>query len=180
LTQSLLGIVTIKGTVFECCAGHGAIANELTTTDVERVVFAADINGVNSSPSDTYYGLPESFDATSRASWSECVAELPTLRWTITNPPFKESEKILPLAFEYSSVGVAFLLRLSYLEPCKRRAQWLIDGSDHLRYLIPVSPRPKFRADSGTDSVTVAWFVWLKDWSWRKLGVKSPFQFIRI
>jgi len=104
--------------------------------------------------------------------------------WTITNPPFKLAHKILPLALEHSAVGVAFLLRLSYLEPTmKRQARgaWLRAHEDQMVRLIPFgNPRPWFPpyAKDETDSVTPAWFVWLKEWSWRAHGIQSPIQFV--
>ncbi|MBL1176930.1 MAG: hypothetical protein FWK01_17885 [Pantanalinema sp. GBBB05] len=71
------------------------------------------------------------------------------------------------------------LLRISFLEPCRDRAEWMAKNADQLRYVIPVNPRPQFRADiKGGDSFTVAWFVWVKDWSWETQGIDCPFKFI--
>lgn len=45
-------------------------------------------------------------------------------------------------------------------------AQELEQHRHNLSNLIVFSPRPKFRSDtSGSGSVTVAWFVWRKDWT---------------
>jgi len=82
--------------------------------------------------------------------------------WVITNPPYKEAKKIIPLAYKYAKKGIAMLLRLSYLEPTKNRADFL--KNTPLTKLIIVNPRPRFRNDTNsTDSVTSAWFVWEKD-----------------
>lgn len=175
VTRSLLNRVVITGTVFECCAGHGAITDILNSTDpTERLVLQSDLSW--SSPNG------ELRDATKRRFWEYWTAPkadgLP-IDWTVTNPPFCEAEQILPLAWEYSRRGYAFLLRLSYLEPTVGRADWLNKTADHLRYLIPLNPRPKFRRDTKkTDSVTAAWLVWEKGWSWQEKGIQAPFSFV--
>jgi hypothetical protein len=79
--------------------------------------------------------------------------------WIITNPPYNQAPAILPLALDNCRVGMAMLLRLSYLEPSRNRARWLAEHPP--AKLIVFNPRPQFRADTGgTDSVTTAWFIW--------------------
>lgn len=172
VTRSLLNRVAITGTVFECCAGHGAIADVLQSrhrTDI--AVFQSDLNWP--SPNG------EIRDATERQFWQYWLELGCFIDWTVTNPPFREAERILPLAWEYSERGCAFLLRLSYLEPTAGRGKWLAETADQLRYLIPLNPRPKFRRDTQkADSVTVAWFVWEKGWSWQAKGIRCPFSFV--
>lgn len=56
-------------------------------------------------------------------------------------------------------VGVAMLLRLSYLEPTKDRGHWL---NDHPPTQMIVLPRISFTGDGKTDSVTCAWMIWHK------------------
>jgi hypothetical protein len=48
------------------------------------------------------------------------------------------------------------LLRLSYLEPCNNRAEFLSVNPPSLIVL----PRISFTGDGKTDNVTCAWFVW--------------------
>lgn len=175
VTRSLLNRVSITGTVFECCAGYGAISDILELTEFkERTVLKSDLSWP--SPNG------ESRDATERKFWEDWTtpdAGGVPVDWTVTNPPFCEAEQILPLAWEYSQQGCAFLLRLSYLEPTAGRADWLSEMAGHLRYLIPLNPRPKFRRDTKkTDSVTAAWLVWEKGWSWQEKGIQSPFSFV--
>ena len=70
------------------------------------------------------------------------------------------------------------LLRLTFLEPCKNRAELLKTYADNLVAVIPVNPRPKFRKDTrSTDSTTVAWFVWRHFHSWKALHINCPFIF---
>lgn len=115
------------------------------------------------------------FDATKASYWKNTAFKAD---WIVTNPPFKEAITILDYSYSHANKGVAMLLRITFLEPTVNRSAFLKNHSDNLVRLIPVNPRPKFRADTkSTDSTTVAWFVWNKHFSWQKLGVKSPFQF---
>jgi hypothetical protein len=158
---------------FEPCSGQRAICDVLEG------------NNFMTYESDPVWGMDCLSDATTREFWDEWKIRLGQARhydrcnWaTVTNPPFNLASKILPLAFEYSPWGVAFLLRLSYLEPAGDRASWLQEHADNMRYLIPVNPRPHFRKNTkGTDSSTVFWGVWQRSWSWRLLGIKCPFIF---
>lgn len=166
LTEELLKIVEIDGQVFECCAGDGAIA-ELFTGFV-----------ANDPYPQNEFRPDFQLDATLSESWQQFEAA-GGCDWVVTNPPFSLAPQILPLAFEYARVGVAFLLRLSYAEPCADRAEWLQQNADHLSNFIVLNPRPRFRDDTnGGDTVTVAWFVWRKDWSWSAQSIPCPFSFI--
>ncbi len=140
VTQALLSREMIAGTICEPCAGEGHIVRVLES------------KGLFVSPNDITW--PHGFDMTQPENW--------LLRdWTITNPPFNKATPILQNAYEHSRIGVAFLLRLSYLEPCVDRARWL-QLHPPTRVII-LNPRPKFRSDTnGSDSVTTAWFVWRK------------------
>jgi hypothetical protein len=176
ITRSLLEVCPeLPRSIFEPCAGNGAISDVLRESG--REVFEWDLqwerHGAYNPPlnacdaTDPYFWWYWPKNNAAKKDWA-----------TVTNPPFNLAHEILPLAYEYSPWGCAFLLRLSYLEPAANRAQWLQDHADNLRYVMPVNPRPQFRRDSkSTDSSTVAWMVWQKSWSWKELGVKPPFQF---
>jgi len=167
VTRALTDNCRLPRFICEPCAGNGAI------TDVLRERPAGEVleSDIQWNPKD---------DATTRHFWETRADRLQREHWaTVTNPPFNLASKILPLAYEYSPWGVAFLLRLSYLEPTGDRAEWLKAHADNLRDVIPISPRPKFRRDSkGSDSVTVAWMVWCKTWSWAEIGAQPPFTFV--
>jgi len=61
--------------------------------------------------------------------------------------------------------GVAFLDRLSFLEPVTKRRNFLLKNK--LSNLVVLSPRPKFRSvGSAKDSVTACWFVFQKPDKW--------------
>jgi hypothetical protein len=172
LSRSLLqNVPQLPDLCFEPCAGQGAITEVLRESgrDVEESDILWEV------------GPWKHNDATDRNAWVEWAGHMDSItpNWaTITNPPFSLAAEILPLAYEYSPWGVAFLLRLTYLEPTENRSNWLIEQADNLRYVIPVNPRPCFRRDKkGGDSCTVAWMVWQKSWSWKSLGIRCPFIF---
>jgi len=117
------------------------------------------------------------FDATKQWDWDKLRDYPPDV--TITNPPFKGAIDILENALLYTKYKVAFLLRLSFLEPCRDRSFFLKAYADNLVSVVPLSPRPKFRSDSkGSDSVTVAWLIWDKQFSWKKAKIACPFVFV--
>jgi hypothetical protein len=134
---------------FEPCAGDGAISNKLR--DAGLRVLTNDI--------DTRHETTFMLDAKLPDNWRW----FPHFDWAITNPPFNCAAQIIPNAVARASMvpsypwGVAMLLRITYLEPCKNRAQWLIENP--IKRLI-VLPRMSFTGDRKTDSVTCAWFIW--------------------
>ncbi len=159
--------------VFEPCAGSGQLARPMRNVFSE--VFTNDI--------DKRYGSDYTFDAIDSSKWRN----VPRTEWVITNPPFSVALPIIKTALVHATVGVAMLLRLTYLEPTsaksKRslypRSKFWEANSDSLRFIMPIgSPRPSFTADGKKDSVTTAWYVWDKGWSWKQEGIACPFQFI--
>jgi len=158
-----------SGTLIEPCDGHGAISEVLRERCPEAAI-------VTNDPHPQPGNVPDfELDATDPASWNQFGA----VDWVITNPPFNLANQIVPLAFKHADRGIAILLRMSWIEPTRDRAYWLEENADHLRLFMPVSPRPKFRADTaGSDSVTCAWFVWDKRWSWSRKDIPSPFAFL--
>lgn len=148
ITNALLKHVQIQGTVFEPCAGHGAIAKYFPGC-------------LTNEPYPSKDFVPhECADATDRQAWDAWTSQWP-MDWVVTNPPYGElATLILQNALTFSA-NVAMLLRLSYLEPCSDRARLLDYYGHNLTHLIVLNPRPQFRKDvKGTDNVTSAWFVW--------------------
>lgn len=164
----------INGRILEPTAGAGQMARALAGNG--RTIITNDI--------DPQHGCDFNCDAADL--FADCWGR-ELYDWAITNPPFSLAEDILPNALRSVTVGVAFLLRLSYMEPTSNRAGWLKHWADQMVYQGALNPRPHFRQGEinpktdrpyGTDSVTVAWFVWRRDWSWARLGIRPPFDFI--
>ena len=162
LTQVLLeNQSAIQGKILEPCCGSGAISSYLLE------------QGFGVQATDIKDG--EKYDATTFNYW-ETIPQ--PVHWIVTNPPFTDAPIILKYSLEHAKVGVAMLLRLSFLEPCKNRSELLQTYADNFIQIIPFNPRVKFNPDDkGTDNVTVAWFVWNKNFSWQKIGIRCPFKF---
>lgn len=105
-------------------------------------------NDIDESRPATYH-----LNAAAPAAWNV----FPKVPWVVTNPPFNVAHIILSCALDSALVGVAFLLRISFLEPVEARAQ-LLSRRPPTRQIV--LPRMSFTGDGKTDSVTCAWFVW--------------------
>ena len=144
-TQKLLKHVFIGGNVLECCNGDGAISRVLRLSrNIDRV-YTNDIDPALEADWHT--------DATDSTQWKGDAD------WIVSNPPFNQAAQIVPLAYDHAGFGIAMLLRLSYLEPCKNRALWL---REHPPTTLIVLPRISFTGNGKTDNVTCAWMVWNK------------------
>lgn len=181
LTDVLLDRFSFAGNILEPCAGDRAITKELLLhLRGAGSVRASDLTDGGPGGEWRYLHEDKTVDATTEEFWSNYSGEddFLSVDWTITNPPFNVAPLIIPRAWTASKKGIAMLLRLTYLEPCANRAEWLSEAADHMTAIIPVNPRPKFDpSKKGTDSATVAWFVWEKEHSWEKLGIRCPFIF---
>lgn len=94
-------------------------------------------------------------NAATPAAWRT----FPRARWLVTNPPFNLAHQILTCALDHALDGVAFLLRLSFLEPTEQRARLLCERPPTRQLVLP---RISYTGDGKTDSVTCAWLVWSK------------------
>lgn len=147
-TEELLKRISVRGTILECCAGDGAIADVMSREIDSQLASAVWTNDIDGSRNCHF-----TFDAS--IAWPlDRVAD-----WVITNPPFNSAAKIVPLAYEHAALGIAMLLRLSFLEPVEDRGAWL---NEHPPTSMIVLPRISFTGDGNTDSVTCAWMVWEK------------------
>ena len=141
----------IKGCVLEPCSGDGAIASVIEER-LQRTIITNDID--IRSQADFH------LDAAIASSWEK----FPQPDWIVTNPPFNEALPILQNSFEKTKLGVAFLLRLSFLEPTRKRAAWLRFIQQYqMMELIFGQPRISFTGDGKVDSVTHLWMVWCKN-----------------
>jgi hypothetical protein len=132
-------------TFIEPCVGEGSISIALKKAKPSARVFTNDLH--LGYPADAH------FDATYRPCWDQ----FPECDYVVTNPPFLDALPILLQAYQHARLGVAFLLRLSFLEPTDDRGPWL---SLHEPNQMIVLPRISFTGDGNTDSVTCAWMIW--------------------
>jgi len=152
--------------LLEPCTGTNHI-----TTYLKEVGYSVITNDIDKNMKADF-----NYDATLPILWN--TIDLIKQYTVITNPPFNVATKILEQAL--SNVDeVCMLLRLSFLEPTADRKELMNRYKDNLVKVIVINPRPQFRSDSkSTDSVTVAWFIWNKKFSWNKLNIAYPFDFI--
>lgn len=143
--EALLDVIgPVQGVVYEPCVGTGCISRALT----DAVVFTNDIDPAIEA--DTHFDAAEDGEA-----WGTLGYD-----WIITNPPFKQELAILQQALRWGR-QVAFLARLSFLEPTVEREPF---WQDHPPTGLIVLPRYSFRnndaGERATDSVTCCWLVW--------------------
>ena len=152
---ALFGEVNLWGKVIEPCCGDGAIVEALRTRTAIRKVVANDI--------DTGYDADLHFDA--RLPWPGHYD------WAVTNPPFCDELPILEQAFDAAD-NVAFLARLSFLEPTEDR-EYLLESRRPTQIIVlpRYSFRPNDQGKRATDSMTCCWLVWHADREQRGLSV---------
>lgn len=155
MTRALLRRRAIQdwgGRHVEPCVGDGAILGQLgNRLDVltNDIVPRGDV-------------VPEFLlDARRPDTWA-MFARTGRLDVVVTNPPFDVAFDIVQHALTFAGIGVALLLRLSWLEPTGDRGPWL---AEHPPTRLIVMPRHDFRGNGKTDSVTSAWMLWaVKPW----------------
>ena len=151
--KALIANENFDGLLYECCNGQGDIAKNLRERGYK--VLTNDI--------DKKLKAHRHCDASLSESWAGLKID-----WTITNPPFKQAAEILRQAYWNSNKGVAFLLRISFLEPCNNRADFLSANPPSRVYILP---RISFTGDGKTDNVTLMWAVWDKTTPDQKIKV---------
>lgn len=137
--------ITKAGPILEPCAGKDAISGVLCQ------------QGFNVITNDKYVdGHRYKLDARDPDLYDEIQP-----RTVITNPPFEDAYRILETSWESPSVRtVAFLLRLSFLEPTFDRGEFL---KRHPPNVVLILPRFSFTDNGKTDLVTCAWMIWVKN-----------------
>jgi hypothetical protein len=161
-TNALLKHVYIQGTVLEPCAGHDDIATIIRDRfahrqepDSSNIVITNDID--QDLYADTHFDAAhESMYASVFGRKGHCID------WVVTNPPYTMPTclHIVQNAFKFARLGVAMLLRLTFLEPTSKihpRGPWL---AEHPPTSIIVMPRHSYANNKKTDSVTTAWMIW--------------------
>ncbi len=149
----------LTGTCLDCCAGEVSSAKVLAEKTRLRVI----TNNINPDLSTDYHQ-----DVSIQVGWQR----LPDVNWVISTPPYSKAPTIIPLAYEKVKTGIIMLLKLSYLEPCQDRVEWLIEQPPTKLICIPQILSSNKR---DSDSTALAWFVWLKDPS---IKIRQPLTFI--
>lgn len=140
---------TLPPRVFEPCVGAGNIVNAIQRRYPDAFFATNDL--------DERHDADTSYDATKPLLWTD--ARDMAIDWVITNPPFSEAFDIVRQAVETARVGVAMLLRTTWLEPTKTgpKAAWLVA---HPPKWELVMERYSFDGSGSQDSAPTAWFVW--------------------
>lgn len=146
-TEQLVGRLRLTGVVCEPCVGEHAIAEVVKREAITRLI----TNDLDRKRAADFHE-----DAAHFVFWRQLEAA-GGVDWVVTNPPFLVAVEILKYAHAHARKGVALLLRLSILEPCDDRGEWL---QEHPPTRQIVLPRISFTGDGATDSVTCGWFVW--------------------
>lgn len=152
----------VRGTrCWEPHAGGGAFVRALNAAGA--VAYYSDIN-----PDAPAYNAPDLVNGVggghpiplpippcdAREGWTAGALIRP--HWIVGNPPFNDAEAHVRMALDIAAVGVAFLLRLAFLESTKRLPFWRENPPAEVYVL---SRRPSFTG-GGTDSAAYGWFVW--------------------
>lgn len=135
-------------TVLEPHAGGGAFVRALEAANA-GIIHANDVDPEAAGLRDRGVTVATSVDFLALA-----VDEQPD--WIVGNPPYGAAEAHVRRALAVSTAGVAFLLRLAFLESTKRLAFWREYPPAEVHVL---SRRPSFTG-GGTDSAAYGWFIW--------------------
>lgn len=115
-------------------------------------------NGNGNSTKDT--GCNYHLEPTRANTWNN----FPPVEWIIAkNPPIVETGLFLQHAYLHATRGLAIYTKLSILEPTIYRQEFLDQHPPDKMIVLP-----KINKD---DSITSAWFVWLKGQPWNNNAI---------
>jgi len=146
-------VPAISGVVWEPCAGDGSLLAQLVTRLPEISVVTFDI-----AP-----GVSPMIVADMRAPepWDQAVESFGAPDWIVTNPPFADAFPILQHAIRTATVGVAYLSRVTFIEPTRVRGPWLVQHPHDQRIVLE---RYSYTGDGRNDACTTEWLIFVKDW----------------
>ncbi|CAM9912567.1 unnamed protein product, partial [Hapterophycus canaliculatus] len=142
----LLEHVDIAGRVLDSC-GAGGDSLSAVLRDHGLLVTTNDVN--KRFDCDCHY------DAGSEEFRRAFTDESRRPDWIVTSPPYSDAFKILVQALRVARRGVAFKLRLTFLEPTKTRREWLKENPPTA---IVMLPRAVYRGRKC--AAAEAWVVW--------------------
>lgn len=164
-THALIDNENIKGSIWECACGDGAMSKVLST--LPNKVYSTDLydRGYGESGVD-FLNANKKFDN------------------IITNPPYNSAEGFIHQGLDLANQKLALLLRLAFLEGV-HRANTLFSKIPPSRVWV-FSERITFYAagaeKKGSGTTAYAWFVWDKqnlgntELRWIKPGYKSLYS----
>lgn len=148
---------TQTASAWEPCAGLGHMAFVLD--EFFRDVRASDVFNYPLAGAGAMEDLGvETLDFTDRAA----VDAAPAVDWIVSNPPFGKAAEMLDIALSKARRGVAFLLRMQWLEGGERYEQVYAKRAPTL--IAPFAERVPMCEGGwdpdGSSATMYAWFVW--------------------
>lgn len=145
--ESLLGVETFAGSVWEPACGEGAISRVLTERSIE--VFSTDLHE---------YGY-----GTAGIDFMKCTGACDNI---ITNPPYNIGDAFIVHAVTLAQSKACFLMRLAWLAGQRRHAS-LFGKTPPARVWVfsarlPRMHRNGYVGPKSTSTIDFAWFVWDK------------------
>lgn len=149
--QVVSPLIAYRQSVLEPHAGGGSFFDELffQRPDVQLAV-----NDVNPATPSLSIAVLRGVEATS----GNFLDMTEKVDWVVGNPPYTDAQAHVEHALSLANEGVAFLLRLAFLESAKRHPFWQENPPYQVHIL---SKRPSFTG-GGTDSAAYAFFIWQK------------------
>lgn len=151
--------IDVAESVWEPCCGLRHMSDVLGEQFAE--VRASDVFRY---PMETNLAAPievEQFDFLDEVA----IAAAPAVDWIVTNPPFSKAAKMLDHALLKARLGVAFLLRMQWLEGETRFREVFCDrGPTIVLPFVERVPMCEGGLDpEGSTATMYAWFVWLRN-----------------
>jgi hypothetical protein len=151
-------------TILEPCVGDGHIKNVVQAKYPHLQYTTNDID--TTKEADYHYDVSEEYNPLYYETFEKCTYTYlwGSKKWDccVTNFPYNVQDAIIPLVWEHVEL-LAFIPRLTWLEPTRTRARFLQENKKHCRYQIIYNPRPKYDP-KGTDSVTSMFIVYDKSY----------------
>lgn len=137
----------LSGMVWEPCAGAGKIVDMVKTAEGVWEVLATDIE-------------PRRADV-GPADFLQCASLPESVQWIVTNPPYNTetgtATECIKHALSLEPRGVAMLLRIGWLEPCKDRVELLTTNPPTD---IIILPRVHYIGAPAQNNQTSVWVIW--------------------
>lgn len=152
-------------TLLDPCCGDGRMAAAVTPERFTEVI----INDLSEAA--VHRALPalDAVDVLVRYSLGDATwpsLYIPAPCWVVTNPPFFAAGDIARAALQHARLGVALLLRSTWLEPCSASPK---APRGERRWLTRLPPTRQIMlgrvsfTGTGTDSAPCSWYIWTRE-----------------